>query len=255
MAKVRLKASAESIAKGGQDRGDFVTPKPGFYILTLAEVNSGYSKDDSGEEDKKKPRLEMIYKITGVGREEAEPKENYGNIWDYVSFSKESDWKRGEVIKAFGLAADDSGDFDDEVDTDELINRKVLARIKHEKSRDKNAAPRAKIASLHKYGTDPSDIEETSGVDYGGDEDETFSEPTDEETTEETQDLTEEELEAMDLKELGAKLTELTEEAPQDYIVKKGSKVDAEKTKAAVIARILEWQGTVTDDGDDEDPF
>lgn len=252
MAKVRIKASAEAIAKGGQDRGDFVVPKPGFYILQLTECNPGFSKDADGNEDKKKPRLECIYKIVGVGRDEEEPKENYGNVWDYVSFSENSEWKRGEFLKAFGFTEDGNGDFDDEIDTDDVINRKVLVRLKHEKQRGKDATPRAKVASMFVYGTDPSEIVDDGGVSYGDAEDEpedAFGSVDDEPQDE---GYTEEELAGMDLKALGAILTDLGG-VPQDHIVKKGKGIDSDATKAAVIAAILEEQS-----GDEEgadDPF
>ena len=238
MAKVRIKASAESISKGGQDRGDFVVPKPGFYILTMTECNPGFSKDAEGNEDKKKPRLECIYKITGVGREEAETKENYGNLWDYVSFSESSDWKRGEFLKAFGYVEDGSSDFDDDIDTDDVINRKVLARVKHEKARTKGDPARAKIASLFESGGD---------VSYG-DEEPAFGSSDEEAETVHTED----DLNEMDLKGVGAVLEELGGN-PRDHIVKDAKgKVDSTKTKAAVIEAILKAQGG---DEADDDPF
>lgn len=255
MAKVRLTATQEDFEKVGQDLGDFILPKPGLYVLTCTEVNAGYSKGDDGEEDKKKPRLEMIYKITGVGKEEAEPKENYGNIWDYVSFSKDSGWKRAEVAVTFGFAEPGTTEFDDDVDTDDMVNRKILARLKHEKGRTKDATPRAKIQRMFRYGTDPT-AEENGEVDYGGASEDAFGSTETDPFGEEPQEATghtEESLGEMDLKSLGGILKEDFGGDPTEHIVKVKGKLDADATKAAVIEAILTAQGTT--EPEDEDPF
>lgn len=256
MAKVRFKASQEDFEKAGKDLGDFVVPKPGLYVMTCTEVNAGYSKKkDSDEEDKSKPRLEMIYAITGIGKEEAQPKENYGSIWDYVSFSNESGWKRAEVAIAYGFAEPGTTEFDDDIDTDEMINRKVLARLKHEKGRTKDDKPRAKVARLFPYGSDPG--AEEMDVSYGSEES-TFGSTEDDPFGEAEPDVephTEESLNELDLKALGAVLKEEFEGEPTEHIVKVKGKLDAEKTKAAVIAAILAAQEEVGTEEDSEDPF
>jgi len=249
MAKVRMKVTAEEMAKAGEDRGDFVLPKPGFYVLTMAECNHGYSADKEGGEDTKRPRLECIYTITGVGREETDPKENYGKIWDYVAFTPTSGWKRAQFIKAFSLAPDGATEFDDEFDTDDLINRKVLVRLKHEKGRTKDDPTRAKVATMFVYGSDPSDIEDGGQVVYSDEGEDAFGsdEPAE-------QSITEADLADMDLKALGEVYTEVTGNDPRGLVVKKNGKLDAEATKAAVIEAILAAQG---DDQsvEEDDPF
>lgn len=248
MAKVRMQAGKDAFEKAGQDQGDFVLPKAGWYTGMLKSCTDGYSKDSEGNEDKKRPRLECIYEIVGVGREDEPATENYGNLWDYVSFSAESEWKRAEFMKAMGLA-DDAADL--EFDTDEVEGTKVLMRIKHEKGRTKDDPPRAKIAKLLPF------TDEDRDAAFSGEADST-TEEVDFGTDAEGGDpyLTEEDLNAMDIKELGKVAGEFDLD-PQSFVVRnRAKKVDLEKTKAAVIAAILEAQGApegAEDDGDD--PF
>lgn len=248
MAKVKMKAGKEAFEKAGQDQGDFVVPKPGWYTAELKSCIDGYSKDDGGNEDKKRPRLECIYTIVGIGREDEPHTENYGNLWDYVSFSPESEWKRAEFMKAMGLA-DDAAEV--EFDTDEVAGTKVFVRVKHEKGRDKDDPPRAKIAKLLPFSDEDRDAafgdgdDTTEDVDFGSD-----AEP-------EGDYLTDEQLQAMDIKELG-KIAGEFDIDPQELVVRnRAKKVDIVKTKAAVIAAILEAQGApgAEEDGSDDDPF
>ncbi len=248
MAKVRMKAGKEAFEKAGQDQGDFVLPKVGWYTGMLKTCTSGYSKDSDGKEDTNRPRLECIYEIVGVGREDEPATENYGNLWDYVSFSKESEWKRAEFMKAMGLADDEA---DLEFDTEEVQGTKVLMRVKHEAGRDKDSPARAKIAKLLPFTDQDRDAA------FSGDADGT-TEEVDFGTDAESGDpyLTEDDLQAMDIKELGKIATEFDLD-PQALVVRnRAKKVDLDKTKAAVIAAILEAQGAPEgDDAVDEDPF
>jgi hypothetical protein len=247
MAKVRMKAGKEAFEKAGQDQGDFVLPKVGYYTGILKSCSDGYSKDNDGNEDKNRPRLECVYEITGIGKTDEPVTENYGNVWDYVSFSEESEWKRAEFMKAIGLAEDAA---DLEFDTDEVEGTKVLMRLKHEKGRTKEDSPRAKVAKLLPWSDE--DAEAAFG-DGGETEDVAY---TDEPP--EGEYLTEEALLGMDVKELG-KLAGEFDIDPQTLVVRnRAKKVDLDKTKAAVIAAILEAQGAPEDEGSDvadDDPF
>jgi hypothetical protein len=257
VAKVRIIASQEAFDSRKEDSGDFVVPKPGIYTLQCTECEPGFTKDSDGDEDKSKPYLKFTYKIVGVGVKEEEPKENYGNTWDYMSFSESSDWKRAEVLLAYGIA---SGGFDGELDTDEaFLNRKIIARLKHEKSRSKDDPKQAKVGRMFQYGTDMN-VAETE-VEYGdADEavDDTFGPHGDEAVEAEHEEQSrKEELEGMELKALGGVLTELGGD-PKDAIVKgKDGKTDPVATKAAVIGAILaaEEGETGNTEDDDDDPF
>ena len=245
MAKVKMKASKEAFEKAGQDQGDFVLPKQGWYTGMLKTCTSGYSKDSDGGEDTSRPRLECIYEIVGVGREDEPVTENYGNLWDYVSFSEESEWKRAEFMKAMGLA-DDEAEVD--FDTDDVEGTKVLMRVKHEKGRDKDSPPRAKVAKLLPF-TDEDRDAAFNDANGGATEDVDFGDEP------EGEYLTEEQLQAMDVKELGKVATDFDID-PQALVVRhRNKKVNMEATKAAVIAAILEAQGAPAEDEDDDNPF
>jgi hypothetical protein len=254
MAKIRVKATQEDVVKANQDQGEFKLPPVGLYVLTCTEANPGNSKGDDGEPDESKPRVEFIYSFTGAGREENPIKENYGKLWDYMSFSDAAGWKRVEIMKAYGFLPEDHvGELDTSFDTDDCINRKVLARIKHEtQGQGKNATKRAKIAKLYKYGsttsasTDTEDgtafasTEETAfATDEGTDD--TFGSDTDAVDSERSQKL-----EAMTLKELG-EIAKGVDVDPKALIVKgSDGKLDSAATQRAVIEAILAAE---------EDPF
>lgn len=245
MAKVKIKAGKEAFEKAGQDQGDFVLPKVGWYTGLLKTCTAGLSKDSNGDEDKNRPRLECIYEIVGIGREDEPTTESYGNVWDYVSFSTESEWKRAEFMKAMELA-DDAAEV--EFDTDDVEGKKVFMRLKHEAGRDKDSPKRAKIAKLLPFSDEDRDAAfggddgATEEVDFGGTE-----EP-------EGEYLTEEALAAMDIKELG-KIAGEFDIDPQALVVRHSNKkVNMAGTKAAVIAAVLEAQGAPADEESD-DPF
>lgn len=259
MAKVRIKASQEAFDTRREDSGDFALPKPGIYVLQVGECEPGYTKDAEGEPDESKPHLKFTYKIVGVGEAEAKPTENYGSVWDYVSFGEKSDWKRAEMLIAYGIA---TSEFDGEIDTDDLVNRKVLARIKHEKGRTKDDPKQAKIARLFPYGQPIAD-QASADVDYGNDAfeaDEPFG--ADEDTASADTGVNEaqrrDELQAMDLKSLGALMKGDYDMDPTTFIVKGANgKVDGDATKAACINAIMEREGfdSPTEDEDDDNPF
>jgi hypothetical protein len=261
MVKVRIQATQKDFEQAeGNGGGDFVVPPAGVYVLSMEECNHGFSKTN-GEVDETKPRLECVYTIVGIGPEEQPVKENYGKLWDYVSFSEASGWKRAEFLKAFKLIAPNAtqADADVTIDTDDVVNRKVVARLKHEKGQNAGDPPRAKVARLIAYGTDLSAASEESAPEYttdtgfGGD----VATPFDEQGNEVTP-YTAEELEAMDLKSLGAILKDDFEGTPQDHIVKgTDGKTDTVATKRAVVAAILEAQGgdAPAEDVEDDDPF
>lgn len=259
MAKFKLQATAEDVQQALEDKGEFITPPPGYYWLKVVEANAGFSKTD-GEEDQTKPRVEMVYEIVGEGTERSEPKANYGRIWDYLTFGKDTGWQRAAFARAFGIEVVEGQDVDAEMDTDELIERVVFARLRHEKDKmkseeEKKTVMRARVGRL----LPPPDADgfsaaEASGDAYAGAEDSPADGNPFEETAEEL--LTEEELAAMDPKELGAVAKEFDLD-PNDLVVKVKGKVDVAKSKAAIIAAVLEAQGGEDDPepGDDESPF
>jgi len=276
MTKIKIKASAEEAGKAGEDQGEWEVPKPGYYHVKLVEANAGYSKDSDGNEDESKPRIECIYEIVSEGIEGAQTDKNYGRLWDYVTFGDGyAATRRVEWALAFDPQADVadivSGKY--EIDTDDLVERVVIARLKHEKDKQKTeeakaadkkapAVFRARIAML----ISPDNIDGHAVAEYSGDAfgsanggEETTDIFGDEPADGDADDLlTEEELVAMDPKELGATAKEFDIDTAE-LLVKVRGKVDVEKTKAAIVAKILDVQGSNEDpadgDGDDSNPF
>lgn len=258
--KVHIKASAEDVAKGLEDQGEFAVPPAGYYVMKVVEANPGFSKTD-GEEDKTKPYIELVLEFVGKGKEAAPLDGNYGRVWDYVTFSKEAGWKRANFMSAFFPDSVVPGqEIDMDIDLDELIERQVFCRIKHEKDKlkseeEKKTVMRARIARMLSMESDEFSAAETAGADaYAAAEDVPESNPF-EEGAEGDALLTEEELGEMDIKELGAVAKEFDLD-PNDFIVKVKGKVDLDKTKAAVIEAVLAAQGGEgTEEGGDESPF
>jgi hypothetical protein len=264
--KIKIEASAEDVKRADEDMGDFVVPPPGFYVVKLVEANAGYSKGNDGEEDKNRPRIECVYEIVAEGTEQAEPKENYGRLWDYITFSKEAGWHRANWTKAlYPGSVKEDGSISVEVDTDEILERTLLARIKHEKDKrrseeEKKTVMRARIAKFFPADASLSTEEVDTTDAYGtAEEPEEVAEvnPFDEPVPDHADSLlTEEELQGYDLKALGALAKEFDLD-PMTFVVKKGKAVDQDATKAAVIAAVLEAQGSNGDGTGDAsgDPF
>lgn len=255
MAKVKIKVEDQDAWEGAdQDSGDFELLPKGYYQAECVEVNPGFSKTD-GEEDKKKPRLELVFEPKA--KKDGTPLEgNFGKLWEYVSFSKDSAWKRAEMLWAFSLV-DKKGVSEIDIETDEMVGKTVLISIKHEKDRQNEGEIRARIRKMLRV-TD-SDAEAAfgdgdgdGGVEFGGgDESNPFG---GDEGADETQAdyYTRAALEEVeDLKELGEAAKEFDLD-PASFIVRnKAKKVDVAKTKAAVIDAILEAQGVGDNGGED----
>lgn len=250
MTTVTMEVSQEDIEAAGKG-GEFVLPPVGYYVVDLTALEPGFSKGDDGEEDKSRPYLKATYKITGVGRDDGDPEGvNYGNLWDYVVFSV--GWKKAEFLLAMGL--DPTPGKPVKIKTEELVGKRVLVRIKHEKDNQDPDEKRARIAKLLPYSADGesagAQVLDLDAAREGGGEDPFAGE------TEPEADLLEQEgLEAMDLKELGGIAKEFDLD-PNDSLVKNGTKTDAEATKAAIIKAILTAQnGDGDPEEDDDNPF
>lgn len=251
MAVVKVRVTDEDIEKAGSSGGDFVLPPKGWYRMELMACEPGYSKNkETGDPDHSRPYLALTLKIIGVGRDDKPVEENYGNIWDYITFGDKAGWKRAEFLSAIGQPPSGAGEFS--IDTDEVVGKTVLVRVNHESGRTPNDEKRARVAKMLPWNSDTID---------GGDLSSLSSAPLPSEDNpfdggdafgEADEYLTEESLSEMDLKELGTLASEDFDIVPQEHIVKKGTKVDSGATKVALIAAILEAQG-VSDNNADED--
>lgn len=158
--------------------GGDITPK-GVHVAVIKELNSGFSKDDSGRPDKSRPRLEVVYQVeTG----------NYTPVWDYISFGESSQWKLDQFLQALGLA--DTSKRKGKFKTEEQVGRKVRINVKHEPGRTVDDDPKARVKAV--MALDAED-------DENGDEDE----------------ITANQLNAMGLKELRALAKEYDIDVPR----------------------------------------
>jgi hypothetical protein len=271
--KFKIKAKAEDAQKAGEDAGDFVLPPAGYYHLKIVEANAGFSTTD-GEEDKTKPRIEVVYEIDAVGMDGAgEVTENYGRIWDYITFGDGyAGTRRTEFAVAMGADKDAiANGAEVTLDTDELLERKLIARLKHEKDKRKSeelkkTVMRARVATVLPLSAADGAVADGGEVDFGGDdeaaavdEDPFADNPPDEDVGDGL--LTEEELDAMEPKDISATAKEFDLD-PQSLIVKYTSgankgKVNVPASKKAMIEAILEAQGGSPEEpaGEDGDPF
>lgn len=164
MAKVSFNITEEEFEKAAAS--DFVQPKPGLYTAQLKECNPTFAKGDDGTPDKKRPMLECIYQITGLGKDESSIEENYAQLWDYVTFSEAAAWKRAQFLLAMGIS-DGKKNFKGKVDTEEVIGTKVVIRVKSDKDQDGNY--RGKIAAMFPF-TDEDEDAAFGGDEEGGDD-------------------------------------------------------------------------------------
>lgn len=260
MAKVKIRASQSAVEQAAKS-GDFEEPQPGLYVAKLEEAKPGFSKGEDGKEDKSRPYLECIYKITGEGREGRPTDKNYSRKWDYVTFGESTEWKVAQFGLAMGLPLK-GGAIDGEVETDPdkagtIIGKEVLLRIKRDTDLDGNY--RGKIAFV---GTRDADAETAAAF---ADEDEAEADttnPFDDDTSgPDTEDelLTREYLESIeDFKALGELAKEFDLDPSALIVRNRAKQVDLVKTKAAVVDAILEAQGADNEEASEEasdDPF
>lgn len=266
MAKIKYKiADADAF-----DSGYAEPPKPGGpYAAKVAEINAGFSKGDDGKPDKNRPRLQVITEITDVRFKGA-------RVWDYITFSPNTEWKLANFLTAFGLG--DKGNPSGEFDTKKLApkgsdvekNGKVVewttkspgapCRVVIRGGTDQNDNYRAEIRTYLPVGEDDeepdaddfddnaaADVDEADGdddFDEGDGDDADADDEDDEMEDDEDEGHTEEELKAMVPDDLKALAKELD-------IKVKGKK------KSEVIALILAAESAEDedDDDDDEEPF
>lgn len=257
MAKVKIKASKEAVEKA-QDQGDFVQAPKGIYTAELKECNPGHAKGSDSKPDKSRPYLECVWKIDGVGREGEKLDTQYAQIWDYVTFGEETEWKRAQFGAAVGLPVK-NGEIDGEIEIEEgkpgtVIGKRALIRVKGDKDQDGDY--KAKIGWMGPL-SGPALADDPLADEPEAEPDDPFGEGGEDG---EVELLTREDLEAMELKELGALAQTDFDITPQDHIVKVKGKVSPDKTKEKLIDAILEAQGAEEEpeaetEENPEDPF
>lgn len=217
MAKIKMKVSKKAAEEAGKS-GDFEKAPVGVYVARLEKIEQKTSKST------KKPMIEMTWKIVGEGPKKEKPKANYGNIWDYVTFGEDTEWKRAEVMNALGKKTK-NGTFeleDDAAKPGSDIGSLVLLRIRAD--RDLNGDYSPKVGKLLPYvDADSSDAfeddeeedddeddeevetedEETEEEDEEDEDDDEDSEDEDSDDEEDSDSFTKSDLEDMDNKSLG----------------------------------------------------
>lgn len=244
MAKVTFKIPKKAF-EGVGDQGDFEQAPPGLYIAKLTSCEPHNAKTD-GKPDPKKPSLECIYQIVGVGREGEKPEVRYSQIWDYVSLRDSEDvhWKQAQFAAAVGLG-DGSKSVNASKDPKEFVGTLVLLRVKGDK--DQGGNYRAKVGWVGPNEGDEADaFDEGDAPDADTGDDAAFA--GDEEGEPEGDLYTEDDLKAMDRDEFKALCVEYE-------IAVKGKK------KSELITAVLEAQQAAIDaeasgdEGDDDEPF
>ncbi len=253
MAKIKFAVDPDAFDQTGFAE----QPKPDVYEAKIVEINAGYSKDDAGQEDKSRPRLEVIYEITDP---KAKTKGNDGGsalgarVWDYVTFGKGSQWKLAQFTKAFGLAdkGKPSGEFDtaklaEKVTDIDKNGKKVTKETGHPGAKcklrtgpgsDLDGGFKAKVRSILPIGGD-GDSADTSVVEEEMVDDEAVAEDS-------AEGYSEADLKALSVPEL--------KEVVKSF-VEAGYELDIKgKKKSEVIEMILAAQASVGDgEVDDEE--
>lgn len=242
MAKVTFKIPKKAFEEAA-DQGDFEQAPPGLYIAKLTSCEQHYAKTE-GKPDKKKPSLECIWQIVGVGREGEKPPVRYSQIWDYVSQRDSEDvhWKQAQFAAAVGLG-DGSKNVNVTKDTEEFVGTLALIRVKKDKNQEGDY--RAKVGWMGPNEGEEADAFAEAEDGEGEGDDETFEDGEGEEGGDELYDA--DELKAMDRDEFKALC--------EQYEIKvKGKK------KSELIDLVLEAQAEAIaeeagDEGDDDEPF
>lgn len=246
MAKIKFQVEPDAF-----DQTGFSEPaKPGTYLHQVKEINAGFSKGDDGQEDKTRPRLEIIY-------ENIDPKAaTMGNdggsalgsrVWDYITFGSQSQWKYAQFLSAFGLGSKQKpkGEFDSaklaEKVTDIVSGKKVTKETGHPGAkcklrltagRDQDGGYKAKVGSILPLTGD----ENVESDGFAGEEEEVVDdEAMAEESAEEG--YSEDDLKALSVADL-KEVVKAFREAGHDINI-------SGKKKSEVITMILEAQASV----------
>jgi uncharacterized protein DUF669 len=242
VAKVTFKIPKKAF-EDAKDQGDFEQAPPGLYVAKLTSCEPHQAKTD-GKPDPKKPSLECIYQIVGVGREGEKPDVRYSQIWDYVSMRDSEDvhWKQAQFAAAMGIG-DGKKSVNVSKDPAEFVGTLVLLRVKKDKDQEGNY--RAKAGWVGPNEGDEADaFDEADGApDPDTDTDDTEAEAGDL--------YTEADLKAMDRDDFKALCAE--------YEIKTKGKKKSELVDLVLQAQeeaVAEEDGDEDGDGDDDDePF
>jgi hypothetical protein len=253
MAKIKLRAGKDAVeqAESGGDFGD--PPKPGLYHLKLESVDQMDNKDGQGK------HLSCRWRPVGIGREGAKPSDRLGVVFDRVSLTSEAaEWARARFAIALGAKPNRSGAVTLDIELDPTkpgspVGTAVcLGRVARDEDLEGNYRP--KLGWLGPLDATAESDDEEGFEDDEEEATEAFDDDEDVGGEEDDEILTEEDLDAMEPKEIAALLPDFDLSA-DDLKVKVKGKLDVNKSKAKMIAAILEAQGAEEEGDPDEDPF
>jgi hypothetical protein len=177
--------------------GNFEAPKPGIYRYQISEVNAGFSKDGDNNQDKSRPRLEIIFSCL-------DEKYKGSQVWLYIPMpgstaeNEFSTQKLDQLLQAVGFS-DGKRNRKGEFDSDKVLKGKVV-KVRVRGGSNQSGDYRAEYGSVF-----PDD-----GVDADGDtltsDDELMEE--DEEVMED--EVMEDEEEAFDAEARMAELSQMS---------------------------------------------
>jgi hypothetical protein len=203
---------------------------------------------------------------TGRDNDPLEPPEGerYGTVWDRVSLSDAAKWRLTNFALAMGLTVNKNGTINGTLEIEpgkpgSIIGKLALLRVKggqiQSEDPERNGAYRAEAGNWAPFdGTDTGegfDDEEAEGEPSDG-----FDDEAEDEAGEEEDFYTEESLDGLDNTELKAAAEEFDLDVSTLVVKNRAKKTDVPKTRAAIIAAILEAQGVVDEDEEEaEEPF
>jgi hypothetical protein len=142
----------------GVEDQEFETPKPGTYESRIHSIEEGESQAGN-------PMLTVIYVIKDGGKYDGQ------QLWDYITLTESTAWKYKRWLT--GLEIIDDGKEKGTLDTDDLINKRVLVAVKNENSKEFGLRARVSGVTLAKGGDDDDidDLDDDEDLDDELDED------------------------------------------------------------------------------------
>ena len=234
MTKLRFDVSASDPERAVAGAG--LSPQPGMYHATIAEINERDGRGDDGKPDPDRPMLEVVYKMVKADKKKND-KFKGSQVWSYLMLPGHPSydatvWKIDQFLQALGVATKRKrkGTFDPAQHVGDDVTVVIRA------GKNQNDEYRGEIAQVLPYD------EDTFGQADDDDDEEEID--TDEIEVEETEDDVDEEEEEEDYSEWS--LADLKAE-----IEARG--LDAVKGKAKMVAVLEESDAEEEEPDADED--
>lgn len=236
MAKIKYDVSGVDHKKA-REVINFESPTPGVYRAVVKEMNPGFSKGEDGKPDKSRPRIEVIFSITGP---KAKKQFIGAQLWYYLTFGegypKE---KLDQFLQAFGV--DTSKKSKGQFDTDDIIGEDCKIQVK--KGSNQAGEYRGEVGNVMPADDadddddDDGDLDDDDSDDTNDDDDSEDDSDDDDDDDDGDDDSAEDDYDDMEVADLRKEL--------------KSRDLSTKGAKPALVARLRE-----DDEGDDGDgPF